>query len=75
VRLEARCAPMCTEREVDDVRRRYRIADVSLGVGLASLAAAGYLYFTSPREAGDSSLALGWFWGPGVGAISLGKSF
>jgi hypothetical protein len=78
-RLEERCAPRCTPSEVDDVRRRYRIADISLGVGLASLAAAGYLYFTTARAADapvtSDAVTISWFGGPGVGAISLGKSF
>jgi hypothetical protein len=78
-RLEERCAPACSDDEVKAVRRRYLIADISLGVGLASLGVASYLYITRGRtgtEGGkDSSLAVGWMGGPGVGAVTVGKSF
>lgn len=42
--LEQRCAPLCSEEEIDRVRHRSVIANVSLGLGVTSLAAAGALY-------------------------------
>lgn len=42
--LRQRCSPLCSGAEERSVRRRYLLADVSLGVGVLSLATAGYLY-------------------------------
>ncbi|MEY4550406.1 MAG: hypothetical protein RL685_6601 [Pseudomonadota bacterium] len=42
--LDQRCAPLCSEEEIDRVRHRSVIANVSLGLGVTSLAAAGALY-------------------------------
>ena len=44
VDLDRRCAPFCSSIERRSVSRKYVAADVSLGVGVASLAIAGYLY-------------------------------
>ena len=43
--LRKTCAPGCASTDVDDVRTRLLIANVSLGVGVASLGAAAVLYF------------------------------
>jgi hypothetical protein len=43
--LSNSCAPRCTEAQRDDVLRDYRIADVSLGVGIVSLAIGAWLLF------------------------------
>jgi hypothetical protein len=45
--LRNTCAPHCADSSVSDVRSKLLIADVSLGVGVASLAVAGYLLFFS----------------------------
>jgi hypothetical protein len=44
------CKPACTQAQVDKMRLRYLLADVSLGVGVAALGASGYLYFSAARE-------------------------
>lgn len=49
-RLRRDCAPACAPGVVDDVRRKYLIADVSLGAGVAALGAATYFFF---RERGE----------------------
>ena len=43
-KLELRCAPRCRKSEVGDVRTKYLLADVSLGVGVASLALGAYFF-------------------------------
>jgi hypothetical protein len=48
--LEHTCAPLCTNEQIDGVRQRSVIANVSLGVGLASLASAAALYLLSDPE-------------------------
>ncbi len=49
--LEDACAPRCSERQVSGVRTKYLIADVSLGVGVASLALGAYFLFSQPSGA------------------------
>jgi hypothetical protein len=45
-RLHATCAPSCSDSRVSEVRTKYLLADVSLGVGLASFAVSTYLFFS-----------------------------
>ncbi len=49
------CKPACTQAQVDKMRLRYLIADISLGVGVVALGAGGYLYFSAAREPGGSA--------------------
>ncbi len=42
------CKPYCDKTEVDSARQSILIGDVALGVGVASLGAAAYFYFTRP---------------------------
>jgi hypothetical protein len=44
---EESCAPECPRAKVDAIERHYGIADVGLGVGIASAAAAVIVYFVS----------------------------
>jgi hypothetical protein len=46
--LAAFCAPDCRPESVRKVRNIYLMADVSLGIGIAALAASTYLFFRSP---------------------------
>jgi hypothetical protein len=48
--LEASCAPLCSDEDINRVRQRSLIANVSLGVGLTSLVTAGALYLLSRPE-------------------------
>jgi hypothetical protein len=41
------CWPTCSESRIGDVRKLYVAADVSLGVGVAALGAATWLYFST----------------------------
>lgn len=45
--LEGSCAPACSAERVSEVRRKYLLADVSLGVGVASLALGAYIFFSA----------------------------
>jgi len=45
--LEGSCAPGCSADRVSEVRRKYLLADVSLGVGVASLAVGAYFFFSA----------------------------
>jgi hypothetical protein len=45
--LERSCAPNCQSGQVDSVKTKYHVADVSLGVGLVSLGVATYLWARS----------------------------
>jgi hypothetical protein len=46
------CKPFCATSDVQSVRTKYLIADISLGVSLVALAsAAGYWLLSTPKEA------------------------
>jgi hypothetical protein len=54
-----RCKPACAPADVNRVGREYAYADLSLGISIVALAAAGYFYFRSPSAAKpDTSVAL-----------------
>jgi hypothetical protein len=48
---ERTCSPGCTDAELRPARTKYLLADISLGVGVLSLGAAGYLWLTAPSAA------------------------
>jgi hypothetical protein len=48
--LQTTCSPHCSEAQISSVRTQYAIADVSLGVGLASLGLAAYFAFRPSTE-------------------------
>jgi len=48
--LEGSCSPLCSDDQIDRVQRRSLIANISLGIGLTSLASAGALYLLSKSE-------------------------
>jgi hypothetical protein len=50
---DLRCAPHCSQGDVDAIRTKYVVADVSLGVGLAALAAGVTLFVLSEPKHGD----------------------
>jgi hypothetical protein len=55
-RLADTCSPRCASDDVASTRAKYVLADVSLGVGVASLALAAYTFFRgSPGPAPSSS--------------------
>jgi hypothetical protein len=57
--LERSCSPVCTDSQIDRVQQRAVLANVSLGVGLGSLAAAAVVYFLSaPTPAAEPALEL-----------------
>jgi hypothetical protein len=47
--LAQSCAPHCAPSDVDAIRTKFVVADVSLGVGILSLASALYLWLSAPR--------------------------
>jgi hypothetical protein len=52
--LMGRCAPACTDDQVNGVRYRYIAADASLGVAIVALGVAAYLWFSSSSDASAS---------------------
>jgi hypothetical protein len=52
--LERRCAPHCSGAELQSLKTRYLLADVSLGVGVAGLLVGGYLLI-APSSSDKSS--------------------
>jgi hypothetical protein len=53
------CKPACTKAELDKMRLRYLVADISLGVGVVALGASGYLFISASREPTRSALGGG----------------
>jgi hypothetical protein len=49
--LRNTCKPDCDQSDVDSIHTRLRVADVSLGVGVAAVAAAGWLIWRRPHDA------------------------
>ena len=49
------CKPYCQKSQADKMRLRYLVADISLGVGLVSLGASGYLLVRGSREPAGSA--------------------
>lgn len=79
--LESTCKPNCSSSEVDSVRTKYLIADVSLITGIVGLGAGVALYVLSqpgdPAPAGDQGRALRFDVGalPGGGFGAVGGRF
>lgn len=57
--LRDRCAPDCSDADVDAVSTKYLLSDLSLGVGLLSLGAAGYFWWNAPSRDTAQSTRLG----------------
>jgi len=57
-RLSGTCAPNCSRDRVDSVRTKYLSADVSLGVGVASLLVGAYLFLEGDESDGRKAQGL-----------------
>jgi hypothetical protein len=53
--LESSCRPVCRPSQVDEVHRKFVIADVSLGVAIVSAVAAGVVFLARPIEVRTSA--------------------
>ena len=57
--LKSSCSPNCAKADIDSVRTKYALADVSLGAGIASLGVAAIWYALRPtREAQPTATGL-----------------
>jgi hypothetical protein len=54
--LKSSCSPNCAKSDIDSVRAKYLAADVSLAIGVASLATAAIWYLARPTEHAPSAL-------------------
>lgn len=50
VHLRETCSPNCTDSQLQPVRTKYLLSDISLGIGLVSLSAAAYLFLRHPSS-------------------------
>lgn len=57
--LEASCSPRCSPEQIDPIRRKYLLADVSLGVGVVALGAATWLALSSSPSPSSARLGVG----------------
>jgi hypothetical protein len=75
-RLKTACAPACDGADVQAVRDRYLLADIGLGIGVASLATAGYFAFRElSAESGRSRVAWTMRATPRQGVLIVKTSF
>lgn len=72
--LENTCKPNCSESDLKPMKTSYLIADISLGVGVASLVAAGIFYIGRPQEKPPST-QVGFTPVRGGGAASFSYTF
>ena len=54
--LRSSCSPSCAKSDIDSVRGKYLAADVSLAIGVASLATAAIWYLARPTETAPTPL-------------------
>ena len=73
--LEDKCAPNCEQEYLDRVRLRSTIADISLGVGVASFATATLFYFLRPTVSVPVEMDVGVLPRGGVAAAIRVKAF
>jgi hypothetical protein len=80
--LRSSCRPNCTQDQVDSVRRKLLIADISLGVGLVALGVSTYMILMRPKVSVDGNSVktggrLDVDFGPTAGGVagSLGGRF
>jgi hypothetical protein len=72
--LERECAPDCEQSYVDKVRTRGLVADISLGVSVASFATAGVLYLIRPTVTIPDQVRVGPLpHGGFIGMVRLGE--
>ena len=57
-KMKEDCAPGCLDADVDNLKLKYTLSHVALGVGVASLGAAIVLYAVAPNEPEDPSASL-----------------
>lgn len=55
--LRSSCAPYCDQGQLDDVKTKMLVADVSLGVGIVALGAAAVLFLTHSSSSSSTSVA------------------
>jgi hypothetical protein len=48
--MQDTCAPGCSDSDIDDLKLKYLLSNVALGVGAASLGAAIIVYAVAPSE-------------------------
>src|SRR5205814_1618210 len=55
--LKDTCAPYCAQNDLDSVKTRMLVADISLGVGIVALGVATYLFVTNGSNATPKTTA------------------
>ena len=67
--LEDKCAPNCEQVYIDRIRTRALVADISLGISVASFATAAITYFARPQAQSTQPLDVGFGVLPGGGLV------
>jgi hypothetical protein len=74
-RLEKACAPECEKSRTKEGRRKYILADVSLGVSMACAGAAVWSYFWQRKDRANEPPPLALSVSPDSVAVGWGRSF
>lgn len=69
------CKPHCNPDDVDTIRSLFLGADISLGIGAASLALAPILYFALPAQVDADTSQAAWFGSFGPSGVTVGVVF
>ncbi len=55
---QSSCAPRCSDADVDEIYRKYLVADISLGVGVVALGVATYLFLKTPSKSEQVAIGI-----------------
>jgi hypothetical protein len=56
--MKETCSPNCTDSDIDNLKTKYLLSNIALGVGAASLGAAIVIYAVDPSEPEDPSASV-----------------
>jgi len=56
--LKSQCYPTCPESSVDEVRSKFLVGDISLGVGLVSIGIGTWVLLSSPKTGAPTTLGV-----------------
>ena len=74
-KLNSECSPYCDPSEVDDIKMKFTVSNVALGIAGGAFAGAAIIYFATRGEKQENAVAASVVPLPGGGAARLMKRF
>ena len=74
-KLNSECSPYCDPSEVDDIKMKFTVSNVALGIAGGAFAGAAIIYFATRGEKQEDAVAASLVPLPGGGAARLMKRF